>query len=287
MRPVTAQAAALLLLSLACNRAETEEDELQASLGSCGVERWSVKTGTDANVGLVNMTPQDTTIASLRAIAVPASLSWNSPRFTYAGSPEIQTYRLTNVTLTLYKLENDSDYHLVLQDGAGNTMISEIPYSGCISGSAWSSQISSARAAFDARYTASTSFQTANETVTVTGVGFFDLLHGQTGVAPNGIELHPVLGICFGRDCSIVAGDGGVPDAGSPDAGADAGAPDAGAPDAGGPDAGAPDAGAPDAGAPDAGTSLVPAPSGGCSTASPLLPWLLGAVALYTRRRRP
>ena len=29
----------------------------------------------------------------------------------------------------------------------------------------------------------------------VTGVAFFDFLHGQTGVAPNGIELHPVR--CF------------------------------------------------------------------------------------------
>jgi hypothetical protein len=28
----------------------------------------------------------------------------------------------------------------------------------------------------------------------IVGVAFFDFLHGQTGVAPNGIELHPVLG---------------------------------------------------------------------------------------------
>ncbi len=28
----------------------------------------------------------------------------------------------------------------------------------------------------------------------VSGVAFFDFLHGQTGVAPNGIELRPVLG---------------------------------------------------------------------------------------------
>jgi len=34
--------------------------------------------------------------------------------------------------------------------------------------------------------------------VTITGVGFFDFLHGQTGVAPNGIELHAVLDIQFG-----------------------------------------------------------------------------------------
>jgi hypothetical protein len=32
-------------------------------------------------------------------------------------------------------------------------------------------------------------------TATVTGVGFFDVKHStpQTGVAPNNIELHPVL----------------------------------------------------------------------------------------------
>jgi hypothetical protein len=27
----------------------------------------------------------------------------------------------------------------------------------------------------------------------ITGVAFFDFKHGQTGVAPNAIELHPVL----------------------------------------------------------------------------------------------
>ena len=27
------------------------------------------------------------------------------------------------------------------------------------------------------------------------GVGFFDAVHSQRGVAPNGIELHPLLGI--------------------------------------------------------------------------------------------
>ena len=28
----------------------------------------------------------------------------------------------------------------------------------------------------------------------VTGVGYFDFKHGQSGVAPNAIELHPILG---------------------------------------------------------------------------------------------
>jgi hypothetical protein len=36
-----------------------------------------------------------------------------------------------------------------------------------------------------------------NVPVTVTGIAFFDTIHGQEGIAPNGIELHPVLSIDF------------------------------------------------------------------------------------------
>jgi len=31
--------------------------------------------------------------------------------------------------------------------------------------------------------------------VRITGIGFFNKVHGQSGVAPNGIELTPVLSI--------------------------------------------------------------------------------------------
>jgi hypothetical protein len=37
------------------------------------------------------------------------------------------------------------------------------------------------------------SFTQLTGKATIRGVGFFDFLHGQTGVAPNGIELHPVI----------------------------------------------------------------------------------------------
>lgn len=43
------------------------------------------------------------------------------------------------------------------------------------------------------------SFKSLSGTGTVTGVGFFDVIHGQTGVAPNGIELHPV--VSFSGSC--------------------------------------------------------------------------------------
>src|SRR5215471_8545128 len=160
----------------------------------CGVERWSVKTGTDPDSGLVNLNSStNTTIAAMRAFAAPNPIPANN-----RVSPAETTVWVINATLTLFKLESDSDYHLVLQDASGNTMITEIPSPTCVgAGSPFLADIQNARAKFDAQFTATTSFQTANIPVQVTGVGMFDFLHGQTGVAPNGIELHPVLNIVF------------------------------------------------------------------------------------------
>jgi len=160
----------------------------------CGVERWSVKTGTDADVGLVNLNSStNTTIAALRAPAAPSPIPPNN-----RVSPWETTEWVLNATLTLYKLESDSDYHLVLQDANGLTMIVEIPSPSCVgAGSPFLAGITNARNEFNARFTATTSFQTANIPVQIKGVGMFDFLHGQTGVAPNGIELHPVLDVIF------------------------------------------------------------------------------------------
>jgi hypothetical protein len=113
-------------------------------------------------------------------------------------SPWETTEWVLNATLTQYKLESDSDYHLVLQDAGGLTMIVEIPSPSCVgAGSPFLPGITNARNEFNARFTATTSFQTANIPVQIKGVGMFDFLHGQTGVAPNGIELHPVLDVIF------------------------------------------------------------------------------------------
>jgi hypothetical protein len=159
------------------------------------VERWSVKTGTDADAGLINLqSTTQTTIASLSSLPAPTTLPANN-----RIQPTETTVFQLHATLTEYRLEPDSDYHLILSDGSGNTMISEIASSACVgSSSVLLSGIQNARSEFDARYTPTSSFQTANVPVTVTGVGFFDFLHGQAGVAPNGIELHAVLDIQFG-----------------------------------------------------------------------------------------
>ncbi|HEV2345901.1 MAG TPA: hypothetical protein VGS97_17515 [Actinocrinis sp.] len=166
-----------------------------ASTGSCGVERWSVKTGTDADSGLINLNmTTNTTIAALGALSAPGSLPSNN-----RVQPTETTVFRVSATLVEFKMEADSDYHLVLSDGAGHTMIAEIPDPACVgSTSPLTSSVIKARGEFDAKYAVTTSFKTVNVPVTVTGVGFFDFLHGQTGVAPNGIELHSVLDVQFG-----------------------------------------------------------------------------------------
>ena len=162
---------------------------------ACGVERWSVKTGTDPQASSVNLSSYiSSTIYNFHQSTRPSSLPSNgrvSPR-------ETTQYRLSG-TLTKYVREADSDYHLVIKDSAGRTMIIELPASNCVgAGSPFGPGIARARSQFDARFTATTSFKTTSTPVTIKGVGFWDYIHGQTGVAPNGIEVHPVLDITFG-----------------------------------------------------------------------------------------
>jgi hypothetical protein len=42
---------------------------------------------------------------------------------------------------------------------------------------------------------------------TLSGVGFFDRPHGRTGVAPNGIEMHPVLAFTKAHDAESALTD--------------------------------------------------------------------------------
>jgi hypothetical protein len=115
-----------------------------------------------------------------------------------------------DATLVGYKFEQDQDYHLVLSDAGDNTMIAEIPDPSAVDPSSrFLSQITSAREAFDARFgrqvqalaellqpgTSAPMIVHLSIPVHVTGIGFFDFMHGQAGVAPNGVELHPILSI--------------------------------------------------------------------------------------------
>jgi hypothetical protein len=163
---------------------------------ACGVERWPVKVGEDRDVAKVATEPQPATIAQLVDIQPPTNPSIRkSSRY----SPvELTTYEISG-RLTLIKLEtDDDDYHLVVTDNRGRTIIVEAPLPECAANSRFEHQIREVRQALDAKFGGPiTSRQTPDIPVTVTGVGFFDRLHNQEGVAPNGIELHPILEIVF------------------------------------------------------------------------------------------
>jgi outer membrane biosynthesis protein TonB len=163
---------------------------------TCGVERWPVKTLSDLDVGLVNFTPQDSTVDTLRALPQPGSL----PNDNRIAPTEETTFRLTAYALEM-KLEDDHDIHLVIADlsNSADTMIVEFPDPAC-DGAAQSThkaEMASARQQFIDLFgqPSASHFTNINTIITLTGVGFFDFLHGQTGVAPNGIELHPALSI--------------------------------------------------------------------------------------------
>jgi hypothetical protein len=178
---------------------------------ACGVERWSVKTGTDPQAPSVILGSYiSSTIYNFQQSARPASLPSNG-----RVAPRETTQYQVSGTLTKYVREADSDYHLVIQDSSGRTMIVELPASNCVgAGSPFGTGIARARSQFDARFTATTSMKTTSTAVTIKGVGFWDFLHGQTGVAPNGIEVHPVLNIAFGASAAsapAVQSEDGMP----------------------------------------------------------------------------
>ncbi|MDQ3533454.1 MAG: hypothetical protein M3456_14010 [Actinomycetota bacterium] len=73
-------------------------------------------------------------------------------------------------------------------------MIVEFPDPSCVRRRLKRDAIRDARRSFEnACGPIGSSFQRLSGTARITGVGFWDIDHGQTGIAPNAIELHPVL----------------------------------------------------------------------------------------------
>ncbi len=140
---------------------------------ACGKERWSVKTLQDRPT----LKPvKETTLAFLVSRPEPASLPDTRLPF------ERSVFRV-HAAVTLVRKEKDSDLHLVLRDGA-NQMIAEAPSPSCTAKASAlrRTQMTQARAAV----------RVCSQAV-VTGVAFFDFKHNQIGLAPNAIELHPIL----------------------------------------------------------------------------------------------
>jgi hypothetical protein len=165
----------------------------------CGEERAAVKLGRDVDARKIALDPVTVTIAELVLRSAPRPLP-GSRRVTDERNTERTVYTI-HATITGYRLELDGDYHVVISDEHGQTMIVELPDPGCAATGAWPEQIRTARVAFrqllaDHRLASpAAKLRSVAVEVVVTGVGFYDRVHGQTGVARNGVELHPVLAI--------------------------------------------------------------------------------------------
>lgn len=188
-----------------------------------GTERWNVKVANDpdATGGKVNLNPSGTpNIAALNAI-LPGPLDAGGRM-----AVEEKEYTVTGY-LSYFKHEDDGDYHVVITDTAGDfargskvqpngrSMVVEFPDANCFMGksglgpstSALGQTIADARASFEQHTSGLTGTAIkAPQKVVVTGVGFFDFDHGQTGRAmphpgvdgqAKVFELHPVTSITF------------------------------------------------------------------------------------------
>lgn len=177
----------------------TDNDGKEITRPLCGgVERWAIKVLTDPSAPLVNYTPILTTIDSL--IHIPTSPDQNAPRM---QGIEFQSYTV-KCKITIKKNEDDNDYHLVLKDST-ETMIGEVPDPVC-SAAASSAHVD--------EYIAARNWVNSNigidpvpnvniAPVDITGVAFVDFPHGQTGAAPNQMEIHPILNIHFTGNSGI------------------------------------------------------------------------------------
>lgn len=161
---------------------------------ACGEERWPVKTLQDPAGKSLNLNKvTKTTVPRLRALPVS-----RGPGGSRGSGVESTVYEVT-ARLVSAKVEEDSDIHLVIRGlTSSGTMIVEFPLAPSCTPNATAgakARMKNARNAFVAAcgMPGSSSFTTLTGKATIRGVGFFDFLHGQTGVAPNGIELHPVL----------------------------------------------------------------------------------------------
>ncbi len=200
---VSTCAGCVLALALSCGPAAAQFQKFKSfparSCGTqCGSERWIVKALADEDSARVDFTPEKATVADLLKLVRPTSSKL--PIDGRYEPTELKTYTVDAV-LAGFKLEDDKDFHLVMADPANakRTFIAEIPNPACsrVCQSSQLAKMKAVREKFVEKFGPGGAYKKVNVPVTITGVAFFDFRHGQTGVAPNAFELHPVLDIEF------------------------------------------------------------------------------------------
>jgi hypothetical protein len=185
----------LLALFVLAGLIEAAAPTVPAAAGRCGVERWPIKTLSDRDADSVNRDPQPTTVTRLRRMNRP-DVHEDSRRL---APVELTTWRV-RARLRYMALEADRDIHLVVTAPrhTGRMMIVEFPDVRCpgARSSPRKGAMRRARNRFErACGQPSSGFTSLHGTAIIKGVGFWDFDHNQRGVAPQAIELHPIVGI--------------------------------------------------------------------------------------------
>ena len=153
---------------------------LAAAFTGCGTERVSTKNLLDPGAARLTA-PTSATVEQLLTLR-PPRWSTRAPRHVVE-----RTVVVVDVEVLAFKSEADGDIHAIIRGAPGRVMIAELPLPGCVQASAYARQMARARSTFLRLARAGV------QRMRLTGVIFFDKLHGQVGAAPNGVELHPVL----------------------------------------------------------------------------------------------
>lgn len=171
---------------------------VSAAHAGCGVERQLVKIMQDVDAARLPVTLNNMTIEDVTQFVAPdrkTLTAYNAKRL----PKEMMRYSITG-RLVGMKLEADGDYHVVIASlkNPRLTMIVELPSPECML------ILRSQRALLRSGLAALMPYGRVTRTftypigpppvITFNGPGFFDIKHGvpQTGVAPNGFEIHPV-----------------------------------------------------------------------------------------------
>jgi hypothetical protein len=167
-----------------------------AKAQDCGDKRWDVKTLSDVDTNNINFSnPVRSSVHIQTHLLRPPGI------LTSRTSSEDTVYSITCYIIAYKKKLDDKDIHIIIRDiKTKETMVAEISSADCSSVKKTSrfQQIKSLDEWFEKNIgipKENFTYLWKAKLVTITGVGIFDTVHGQKGMAKNGREIHPILTI--------------------------------------------------------------------------------------------
>jgi hypothetical protein len=177
------------------NKIEKQSDPETGEYVKCGQERWDVKTLSDADTSQINFNaPKLTTVTE--------QIHMERPEGTMQERQHTETTEYEfDCNIIGFKREKDQDFHIVVADvNTEERMVIEIASPECesVKQSGRYTEMKVVHNWFEQNIGVPhySFYNLPNPmAVKVRGIGYWDFLHHQTGMAANGREIHPVLSI--------------------------------------------------------------------------------------------